>query len=865
MVVSFFQLFAKKLRLSKPWKYKVPLLLSFPYFFLLTDSISSEVAVYSIFCAYITTIGFAGIGYLTNDLADRKSDQLAGKSNALVNMPAGWIACLFIVFTGLALAPWLYLPVDKVSIGLIALELLLFVAYAFPPLRLKEKGILGVIVDALYAHVVPGILASWTFFLVTDQSYSNWTLFLLFMVGWQLVSGIRNIVSHQVKDVNNDLVSGEKTFITTVGEVKGQSLLKRFLVPLEMLTFLGFLVFLSLEIPYLPLVFLIHLPIAWVQFQRKREDTSETQLKHFTTLVLDQFYVLWLPLIILSAGVFIEMEMRQIILLHLILLPSILGVLWKRLIALFSNTCLKRWIFDFQHFYKGLILHLLILGIYTIVFVVSYYQLNIKFSGEDFTWQQQRLSNLFIAVIFLHLFSVVYFRWNQTKTEVRNFLLEPVSPSNLAIARMIVFGMMIAKIAAVGFTSFMAWTYLPDSQRVALPFIGWVVENIPISPELYRIACISGIILATCGFLGLWTKWTLKLFIPVALYIWAVPTFYGKLNHHHMLVWAAMILAFSQCSAVWSLDSLIRKIRKKTVDLSPGWRFGLPLKGIWLLLAVIYCCSGFHKLWDTGFYWALSDNLANQIQLEWVENYDVIQGWRIDQYPWVLRAFGILVILFEITYPIFLLKPLTRGINIIGSWALHLNASYFLNIDFSPLRNIHLTMIDYQWILNRISRRPKTLIADTVNLKEVKRSGLAILVGLLFFGNLTMGVFSISTWPFSTYPAYSAAVPNTVTLLEMKARTASGNLIDVKKIGMKAGFRWEDIRPFEQQIDQAYSEGDTIRVREMLEEYWNLWVANVPELSQAKEIKMSLVTTPLSPEKRSEELERKYLGMVKIE
>ena len=73
---------------------------------------------------------------------------------------------------------------------------------------------------------------------------------------------------------------------------------------------------------------------------------------------------------------------------------------------------------------------------------------------------------------------------------------------------------------------------------------------------------LIGVILAFTGLIGFQTRWTLKLYIPVAFYLWAVPCFFGKLNHNQILLWIPIIFAFSQCSAVWSVDAIIKKLRK---------------------------------------------------------------------------------------------------------------------------------------------------------------------------------------------------------------------------------------------------------------------------------------------------------------
>jgi 4-hydroxybenzoate polyprenyltransferase len=331
MLLSFFQLFAKKLRLSKPWKYKVPLILALPYFFLLVGDFTEQTALISYLCAICTTIGFAGIGYLTNDLSDRKTDKLAGKENVTSKLSRLQLVLIFILFTGLAIGPWLYLPVDWISIALILLELLLFVMYAFPPFRLKEKGAIGLLVDALYAHVVPAILASWTFYLAGGKEYEYILPFLITIGIWQLVSGIRNILSHQIKDYHNDIKSGISTFVTKRGLDGLEQKLRKYMLPLEVVTFIASLLFIQIEVTYLGPILSIYWLVVLAKFPKKLEDKSESEFKHNTNVFLDDFYIKWLPTIVISNGIFIDLEIRYLLLIHLILFTPIISFTWKKI------------------------------------------------------------------------------------------------------------------------------------------------------------------------------------------------------------------------------------------------------------------------------------------------------------------------------------------------------------------------------------------------------------------------------------------------------------------------------------------------------------------------------------------------------
>ena len=318
-MISFFHFLTKKLRLSNPWRYKVPLILSFCYFLLLAGNVDAKTSALHFFAAIATTIGFMGFGYLINDLSDRKKDHLAGKGNGTANLSNGWIAFLIIMFSMIAILPWQYLPNDRVSGICLAIEFALFLLYSLPPFRLKERGILGVVTDALYAHVMPAFLASWTFFLVGNKTYDDFSYFLITLSVWQFISGVRNIVSHQYKDYENDVSSKTKTLATKIGKDRTYGVMKNVLVPMEIFSLLPFLWMAQYKID---LLFVAIIVFGLTAFSNFRKGHSETPLKHFTNCFLDRFYLSWFPYIVIFSIVLRNNEFWWLLVFHFLLFNS---------------------------------------------------------------------------------------------------------------------------------------------------------------------------------------------------------------------------------------------------------------------------------------------------------------------------------------------------------------------------------------------------------------------------------------------------------------------------------------------------------------------------------------------------------------
>lgn len=318
-LTDFLSFFTKKLRLSNPWNYKIPFLISIPYFVFLMRSRPFEQPIYSIMVSVCVIIGVAGIGYLTNDLGDRQKDALISKQNATSRLSVYNITLLFTLFLAFALCPWLYLPFTLCSLLLLFFQLFLFCIYAFRPFRLKEKGLWGVLTDSFYAHVNPAILASYTFYMFGYVFLENFTCFLISLCLWQFILGIRNIIFHQVKDYADDISSGTKTFVTVSGKAKAINLCVRYLLPLEIVTFFIFSVFIS-TFSYL---FISMVLIYWIiVYIKTKHKLHAMDYRDRAYVFLDDLYIKWVPLFILTILSIKDTSFLPVLIMHFLIFRS---------------------------------------------------------------------------------------------------------------------------------------------------------------------------------------------------------------------------------------------------------------------------------------------------------------------------------------------------------------------------------------------------------------------------------------------------------------------------------------------------------------------------------------------------------------
>ncbi len=273
-------------RMVLPFLHKFSLLLSvIVYVAFINKIILSKLLLY-LGLAVMTTIGFMAIGYLSNDLADIEKDKKANKPNSLLGKQPISIFLLFALAFIVALFPWFFFKITSVSVWLIVAELLCFFVYAFPPFRLKEKGFWGCVLDALYAHVIPTLLAAYTFYLLSPQIVFSKRLVVLFMI-WLWLYGIRNIISHQIEDAENDVLSNTKTYVTEASVSSAKRLLFYGFIPIEFLLFIAMT--LLLQFPFFIISFIYMFFVLSYFFKRKMVNKQSLNYNE-TDLVAYSFY-----------------------------------------------------------------------------------------------------------------------------------------------------------------------------------------------------------------------------------------------------------------------------------------------------------------------------------------------------------------------------------------------------------------------------------------------------------------------------------------------------------------------------------------------------------------------------------------------
>ncbi|OON67170.1 UbiA family prenyltransferase [Hymenobacter sp. CRA2] len=180
---------------------------------------------------------------LINDWTDRRDDAAAGKPNGWTGRSGTFAAAAFAGCLGPGLGFGWYFWQLSPAAGLLYLGAwVVYTLYSVPPVRLKTRGLPGLLADAAGAHFFPQLLtatliAAWA----ARPLPAGW---LLALGAWSLTSGVRNIIGHQLSDATADAHAGVATFVQRRGVAVARMVGQGLAFPVEVLSF-GALLWLS--------------------------------------------------------------------------------------------------------------------------------------------------------------------------------------------------------------------------------------------------------------------------------------------------------------------------------------------------------------------------------------------------------------------------------------------------------------------------------------------------------------------------------------------------------------------------------------------------------------------------------------------
>lgn len=278
---------------AKDWRYSVlPFVAGSLYLSMLLFGFSFNLDTLLFIVAFlISSVGFAATGYLINDFFDIRSDAKAGKENKLKNFSKPKIFFFFFLSFSVLFIPWIWLPVDSIIVTLIFLEIVLLLVYSLPFTRLKNVYWLSVIIDSLYAYVIPLILAVYTSGVFAEKPVN---IEFLPLVLSMFVFGFRNIFIHQLRDINYDIKAGIVTLPQKFNIRETNNYLMTSVI-LEVLFFVSFCILTGIKQPaFFIWLFVYSVILLFKILKTKKNHTAlSVDIKYSLS---DVAYYLWFPL-----------------------------------------------------------------------------------------------------------------------------------------------------------------------------------------------------------------------------------------------------------------------------------------------------------------------------------------------------------------------------------------------------------------------------------------------------------------------------------------------------------------------------------------------------------------------------------------
>ena len=295
---------------------------------------------------FVTLICLSSFGYLLNDYCDIESDARAGKRNLLARLPRPLSLSLILILLFISIEGWLRqygstaFTNQLVASILFLFQLALLIAYSLKPLRLKERGMAGVIADALYGDVNPALLTIFTLhhlqIFTREGDYYRFMLLITIIALW-FVKGVRNILLHQLDDRKRDRRAGTKTFVAQHSALGTLNFINKML-PVEGALMLIFVLLVSYVIPPFFISLVIFAIVNYLKFSGwKLAYQPRRQLKFKFLYFMNDYYERWFPVCLLLIFSVYNHWAIILLLIHLILFPSFTIHLWKEMKTIQEN------------------------------------------------------------------------------------------------------------------------------------------------------------------------------------------------------------------------------------------------------------------------------------------------------------------------------------------------------------------------------------------------------------------------------------------------------------------------------------------------------------------------------------------------
>ena len=322
------------------WDHKTPQVLSLAYATALVESSSLynllAPGFLTIFASLIVMAIYASI---INDFTDLEIDLACGKSNMMQRLsPTSRLLLVFLSLGCVFTAAFIIYP-NIYAVVFYLLIILSISLYSFRPVRLKNRGIWGVISCSSAEHLFPTL-----FSIAVIAGFSDSKIDILWLCSagsLSLMYGLRSILWHQFLDRENDIQSAVNTFATTTPpkSFKGGP----FLILIELVALAAVLFQMKLILPIVfLLIYLLYIQLRRLLFHSKIIIIISPENEHFQILMLD-YYTMFFPISLLICAALKQPLAWIVLVIHVVLFYKMLLITLKEGLYLLKLLFNKIW------------------------------------------------------------------------------------------------------------------------------------------------------------------------------------------------------------------------------------------------------------------------------------------------------------------------------------------------------------------------------------------------------------------------------------------------------------------------------------------------------------------------------------------
>ena len=186
---------------------------------------------------------YLSYGSLINDYCDMPYDRLAEKKKPIYRLREWQIIGLLVLITFVNFSLVFFVLSEIVFTFIFLIAFFLATFYSAPPLRFKDRAVIGFICDSAIEKPLP-VLLIFCFF----AHFKIDTLLFVLLVG---TVQLYTVIKHQIDDYENDILTKTNTFVVSIGKDRAEIILNRYFYPLNAISIILFYIIVLIKIPSL--------------------------------------------------------------------------------------------------------------------------------------------------------------------------------------------------------------------------------------------------------------------------------------------------------------------------------------------------------------------------------------------------------------------------------------------------------------------------------------------------------------------------------------------------------------------------------------------------------------------------------------